>query len=324
LGDPDTGHEIWSSPAVYNGRVYVGVASHNAAPCVAGRVVALNALTGQIAWSFSTIDPSSCPFGTCLGAGVWSSPAIDTQFGTLFVGTGNPGQGCFPATANATRYPDGLLALDVSRGSLKGFYQVYPEDPGDLGDVGATPVLHRTEITNQCTGTSQVENWVSVPSKNGVVHTVQRSSAGIGTPRLGLPLNSGDIVASPAVLPFTESQSCGPTGSQTIQSGNDLFVPTFDGALIAVRQSPSGVTSVRWERLANACPCPLLSAPAVVTDLIFLGGGDGNVYATTTDGILVWEFGTEGLVASGPAVSHSTVYFGSYDGYLYAVSLDGQ
>ena len=67
-----------------------------------------------------------------------------------------------------------------------------------------------------------------------------------------------------------------------------------------------------------------MSAPAVVTDLIFFGGGDGNVYAVTTEGTLVWALGTGGLVPSGPAISHSTVYFGSYDGFLYAVSLDGQ
>ena len=306
----------------------MGVASHNASPCVIGRVVALDALTGAIVWRFNTIDQTSCPFGTCMGGGVWSSPAIDTLFGILYVGTGNPGQGCSPSSDNATRYPNGILGLDLASGALKSFYQVFPNDPGDLGDVGASPVLHQTEIRDQCSSFSQVFQWLTVPSKNGVVHTARRGSNGIiGTP-LSIPLNSGDTIASPAVLPFQQTQPCGFGGTQIFQSANDIFVPSFNGFLFGIRQDSTGTTGIRWQRLVRACPdtnpCPLLSAPAVVTDLIFFGGGEGNVHAATTDGALVWSFGTAGLVASGPAISHDTVYFGSYDGFLYALSLDGQ
>ena len=78
----------------------------------------------------------------------------------------------------------------------------------------------------------------------------------------------------------------------------------------------------------KACPasnaCPLFSAPAVVADLIFFGGGEGNFYAATTEGVMMWSSGTGGLVASGPAISHSMVFVGSYDGFVHAYSLDGK
>jgi alcohol dehydrogenase (cytochrome c) len=61
LGDPNAGYEIYTSAAVYNGLVYVGVASQYDAPCVPGQVVALDAKTGAIVWNFNTIDQSTCP-----------------------------------------------------------------------------------------------------------------------------------------------------------------------------------------------------------------------------------------------------------------------
>ena len=68
IADPSKGYEIWSSPVIYNGLLYIGLASHDDIPCVPGSVVALNATTGALAWTFSTIDQTSCPSGVCVGA----------------------------------------------------------------------------------------------------------------------------------------------------------------------------------------------------------------------------------------------------------------
>src|SRR5438105_2185724 len=100
-----TGGLVSASPAVatINGvsTVYVGVSSHGDQPCIVGRVDAYDELTGNTAWSFNTIDQTTCPSGTCLGASVWSSVAIDAVNGIVYAGTGNPGSTCNPATANA-------------------------------------------------------------------------------------------------------------------------------------------------------------------------------------------------------------------------------
>jgi len=328
LGDPDQGYEIWSSPAVHSGRVYVGVASHEADPCVIGRVDALDAATGAPGWSFETIDQNTCPSGVCLGAGVWSSPAIDTQFNTLYIGTGNAGRGCVPNTFNATLYPDGLLALDPATGTIKSFFQTFPNDLNDEGDIGASPALHETREVNQCTATDTLSPWVSVPTKDSKVYTWPRGASGLLGGPSSVTLSARDAIASPAVMPVRQAQSCGAGGLETILTRNDIFVPTFNGLLFGVRQEIDGTIAIRWQTLVLACapsnPCPLFSAPATMTDLVFFGGGEGNIHAATVDGQLVWEFGTLGLVASGPAISHNTVYFGSFDGVLYAVSIDGQ
>ncbi|MFQ5949696.1 MAG: PQQ-binding-like beta-propeller repeat protein, partial [Nitrospiria bacterium] len=328
LGDPDTGYEIWSSPAVYNGIVYVGVASHMSMPCVAGRVVALDSTSGANVWSFNTIDQATCPSGFCLGAGVWSSPAIDTHFGTLYIGTGNSGKGCVPSTANATKYPDGILGVDLTNGQLKSFFQTFPNDLNDKGDVGATPALYETKLINECEGTNQTSFWITVPTKDSFLYTAQRGISGLLSDPVGIPLDSGRAIASPAVLPFTHSEDCGSDGLQLTVIGNDILVPTFNGNLFDIRQLNDGSTEILWSLLVKACPednpCPLYSSPAIIADLIIFGGGEGNIHAATTEGQIVWSYGTLGLVASSPAISHNTIYFGSYDGSLYAVSIDGQ
>jgi uncharacterized repeat protein (TIGR02543 family) len=336
LGDTENGAEVWSSPAVSNGVVYAGVASHSSAPCVAGKMFAFNAANGTPVWTFDAIDQTSCASGTCLGAGIWSSPAIDEQFGTLWIGTGNAGMGCTPTTAQATRYPDGILALSAVSGTLKGFYQTMPNDITDGGDVGSSPALHQTRVVDECGNTDVTSYWVTVPSKDSKLWTAPRGDVGFLADPAFVLLDPSNAIASPAVQPFTQRQSCG-VGKQLKTSGNDIYQPTGGGYLYGVRQqgSPNPQTpALNWTTLIKACAnqgCPLFSAPASVTDLIFFGGGDGNFYAAKSDGTFlnpdgskVFSFGTLGLVASGPAISNGRIYFGSYDGNVYCLSLNGQ
>lgn len=318
LGDPCQGFEIWSSPAVYNGVVYVGVASHESAPCVVGKVVALNTKDGSTVWSFDTIDQTTCPVpGTCLGAAVWSSPAIDTTFKTLYVGTGNAGLGCVPSTSNATNYPDGVIALNTSTGAFKSFFQAVPNDTTDEGDVGSSPVLH---TTGQCAGSGPFNDWVSAADKISIVYTFPRGNTGfLGSP-IQTDLASGRLIASPALVPSSTASDC-----------NHIFCPSGNGHLFDLRQGSDGTITVEQDIPINitgdcATPgnCPLFSAPASITDVVFFGGGEGNFYAYSTSGQQLFSTATLGLVVSGPAISHSRVYFGSFDRFVYCLSINGQ
>jgi polyvinyl alcohol dehydrogenase (cytochrome) len=73
---------VWSSPALYDGSIYVGVASAASCPNVRGELVKLDAATGAIDATFY-----SAPQG-CIGGGIWSSPTIDEVTGIIYVGTG--------------------------------------------------------------------------------------------------------------------------------------------------------------------------------------------------------------------------------------------
>src|SRR6266516_2460289 len=78
-------HFLWSSPALYHGSVYEGVASFGDCPLVQGQLIQLNAATGAIQHIFKVV-----PDG-CIGGGVWGSPTIDQATGMLYFATGNAG-----------------------------------------------------------------------------------------------------------------------------------------------------------------------------------------------------------------------------------------
>src|SRR5215469_3818658 len=130
---------ITGSPVVANGVVYVPMTSNeefaaaqgsqNYHCCsVSGSVVAVNAATGAVIWSFNTV-----PAGYSGGA-VWgSNPVLDPARNTVYVGTGNnygvPTDPAYVACINngGTRttcqspnnHADSIVALDMSTGVLK-------------------------------------------------------------------------------------------------------------------------------------------------------------------------------------------------------------
>ena len=65
----------------------------------------------------------------------------------------------------------------------------------------------------------------------------------------------------------------------------------------------------------------IVSSPAVVDGTVYIGSGDGNLYAIDRQtSVQRWAFRTQSRVSSSPAVANGLVYFGSYDGNFYAVN----
>jgi len=63
-----------------------------------------------------------------------------------------------------------------------------------------------------------------------------------------------------------------------------------------------------------------VTSSAVVEGVVYVGSGDGNLYAlNATSGTKLWNFTTGDSVASSPAVVNGVVYVGSGDGNLYAI-----
>ena len=63
------------------------------------------------------------------------------------------------------------------------------------------------------------------------------------------------------------------------------------------------------------------SSPAVVNGVVYVGSGDGNVYAlNAASGVQLWNYTTGGEVDSSPAVVNGVVYVGSGDGNVYALN----
>ncbi len=64
----------------------------------------------------------------------------------------------------------------------------------------------------------------------------------------------------------------------------------------------------------------VISSPAVVGEVAYVGSTDGNLYAlNAASGSLKWKFATKSWVTSSPAVASGIIYFESYDSNFYAV-----
>ena len=125
-----------TSPTVYNGIVYFGIASreettqHPPSGGFRGSVVALNASTGALLWRFITV-----PVGYTGGA-VVSAPVVDAARGSLYIAADNnysipnsvetciKGVGVTDEAAqlncmDPSNYVDAIVALDLKTGALK-------------------------------------------------------------------------------------------------------------------------------------------------------------------------------------------------------------
>jgi len=137
--------DVYGSPVVWNRRVYIGVSAlfgETSDPKVStrGAVVALSARTGRRLWKTFTVPPHHD------GGAVWTTPAIETRTGRVYVGTGN----AYHAPAASTT--DSLLALSAQTGRLLAHHQSTAGDvwnetgnvtSGPDADFGASPQLIR-------------------------------------------------------------------------------------------------------------------------------------------------------------------------------------
>jgi glucose dehydrogenase len=140
-----TGKEIWATkisdvvttgidiqPSVYDNKVYVSTVPGTADVFYAaggiGVIYALDQATGNIAWSFSTIDTPDLWGHPEInsGGGCWYSPAIDVNTGTTYWGVSNPAP--FPGVEGwpngssrpgPNLYTNSMVALYHNNGTMK-------------------------------------------------------------------------------------------------------------------------------------------------------------------------------------------------------------
>ena len=146
--DPTNGsnkaYYAWSSPLVYDGNVYVGVASQCDHPLVGGGVIEFNESSGALVNEFMA--------GNLTGS-VWSTPTIDAANNTLWITTGNSKYGW--------KYQEAIIALNATHfnnTTVEGYWHVshVPYD-SDFG-AGATMVTdaagHRYVVATNKNGSA--------------------------------------------------------------------------------------------------------------------------------------------------------------------------
>lgn len=103
-----------------------------------------------------------------------------------------------------------------------------------------------------------------------------------------------------------------------------LIVGGGFGAVLLTRKAPAPPVvhkiTVPVEKWSYATGGSIETSPVVVNGVVYVGSGDGNLYALrATTGKKVWAYSTGAAIHSSPAVANSIVYIGSDDHNLYAV-----
>jgi polyvinyl alcohol dehydrogenase (cytochrome) len=160
----EKGTDVYGSPVVWNGMVFIGTSADQGDVSKArGTVVALDAATGALRWRTYTVPPGFD------GAPVWSTPAIDTETGRLYVGTGNA---YHEPAADTT---DAMMVLDAATGQILGHFQATAGDAFDAADSPAGPDADFGASPNLFTGPDG-RKLVGEGQKAGVYWALDRAT----------------------------------------------------------------------------------------------------------------------------------------------------
>ena len=295
---------IWASPILYNGMMYIGVASNGLSEDNAsqrGEIFALNALTGTVTWGFLTSLSSPG------GASVWGSVVIDPSLNSIYFGTGNPfGSG----SGSSILYSYSIISLDATTGNLKWYYQIYTSDSsGGDQDFGSTPNLFSVSIN------SIIHNAIGLGNKNGEYYILDRSTGQLlETDTIGIGEPDGDGIIGVTAFIYTSPNN------------PEIFIPSYNeqiGGYYGVVKALSPSTgAINWQ---FNTPGDIHGSVSAVPGAVLFGDEHGNFYAVSSaSGTQLFHSTVPGSIEAGITVAEGMVFvpmaFGSGgSGALYAL-----
>lgn len=277
LTDPLTGSYLWSSLTLYNGALYVGVASLGDCPLMRGLLARID-----LSDPYHPLIKYLAPEGD-VGAGIWSTPAIDERTHTVYVTTGTGEQDTETGNWGGT-----LLALDADSLEIKGYYFLPTNSTADDIEWGSSPTVLQT---------LDGDRLIAATGKDGILYALHQEDL---SPAWAVQIALGCICPE-----------CG-CGS--------LSTPAFDGKLLYVGAgaspdadlengsvyaiNPDGGVVLWRQLLAGAVIAPVTVA-------------NGVVYVSTLRGLEVfdkdtgerlWRSETRSGLYSQPVICDGTVY----------------
>jgi polyvinyl alcohol dehydrogenase (cytochrome) len=336
---------ITQSATVFNGRVYVGVASLEEglaafvpgyALSFRGSMLALDLDTGAILWKTYT-----APEGYT-GNAVWgSSPAIDTKRGQIYIATGNnysvpqsvldcvTAAGSDPA-AQAACLPaddhvDSVLALDLETGAIRWATRAIPYDawtgscifgdgsacPDPAGpdyDFGQAPAL----FTAKDGGKGKPRDLVGAGQKSGQYWALDPDTgAVVWVTQAGPGGTSGGLQWGSAVdgqrIYTANANSNHVPWNGTDTSGVWSALDPATGQVLWETRPPDGDYA---GSLGGTTSGPVTTANGVVFGCSLKP--EGHMYAlNAATGQVLWDFESGGSCVSGAAISNGMVFWGS-------------
>jgi len=285
------GHYNWSSPLIYNGYAYIGIASVGDCPLVQGQLLQVSLATRQVVNTFNVV-----PNGQ-IGGGVWTSPAVDPTTNTVYVTTGTLND--YTQTLS-----EALVALDASTLALKGVWQVPRSAAVSDSDWGNSPLLF-----DDASG----RHLVAAVNKNGVLYAFDRGN-----------LNAGPVWQREVAI-GGQCPTCGDGSVSSMALGNGLLYVASGNTTIngqgypgAVRAIDPATGNVVWE---HGEPNPVLPALAYANGLVVAAAGPTLDVLNAANGARLYSYRTGATFYGPPTVAEGAIYIGSNDANVYAFAL---
>jgi polyvinyl alcohol dehydrogenase (cytochrome) len=289
LADPASGSYLWSSLQLVDNSLYLGVASLGDCPLVRGAAVRIdlaNPPNPAVKYLVSEDD---------VGAGLWSTPAVDPQSNTMYITTGNGFQ-----DADSGTWGSAFMSLDSQTFEVKGYFflPTLSDVPDD--DWGSSPTLFQA-----ADGTP----LVAATAKDGILYCLRRSDMTL-------------FWATQLAFGCDDPQAgCGSLSTPAFD-GNRLYVgsggPDLDnlnfGSIYAIDPS----TGERlWQHQING---PVIAPVTVANGVVFASTIDGVKALDAGTGAELWNDGG-GWIYSQAVVVDGTVYAAYLGGTLVAYRL---
>ncbi len=286
------GYYNWSSPLIYNGYAYIGLASFGDCPLAQGKLLRVSLATHQIVNTFNVV-----PNGQ-IGGGIWTTPSIDTITNTIYVDTGTENSLSQP-------YAQAFLALDATTLTLKDSWKLPEGDAVMDSDFSTTPILFNDAAGNLL---------VSGIDKNGYAYTFKRGHLAAG------PIWKAQIA--------TGGDCPEPCGQGSVSSGafaqNKLFLAGEDtlingvGYKGSVRAFDPGTGKILWQ---HSTVGRVIGALAYSNGILVDGAGPVFEVLNAQTGDRLFDYTTGGTLYAAPSIAEGQIYIGGVDGNVYAFGL---
>ncbi|HEX5227826.1 MAG TPA: PQQ-binding-like beta-propeller repeat protein, partial [Bryobacteraceae bacterium] len=179
VADSKAAYYITLAPLIAGGKVMVGASGGESG--IRGFVAAYDLDTGKEQWRTYTIPAPGEPGSETWprggdqwkhgGAPVWVTGNYDPDTNTAYWGTGNGGPWMGDTRSGDNLYTSSTLALDVTTGAIKGYFQYAPNDSWDWDEV-SPPIL----VDYQRNGRT-IKGLIDV-ARNGYLWFLDRGSGG--------------------------------------------------------------------------------------------------------------------------------------------------